>query len=98
MLMLCATMLGNVTQSQFIDPKVPDAVVWAEANGLTKYSTPESFMVNNYITREQFAKFASAFGLSNLCLEADEDMECAFTDADEFDPTLARYVGAACQM
>lgn len=79
------------------DKEFVDAVTWAFENGLSKFNSPEAFMPYDLITREQFAKFSAAFGVTNLCLEPDAMAACDFSDIPA-DPTLDEYVVLACQL
>lgn len=78
--------------------ELEDAVVWGHENELTSYSTVDTFMPYNTLTREQGAKFFSAFATLNLCKEPDETASCDFSDLDGADPTLADYAVLACQL
>ena len=79
------------------DPEMIDAVSWAYDAGLTKYSDADAFMPFNNLTREQFAKFASEFALSQLDIAADDSKACTFSDASLFDSSLAASIKTACQ-
>ena len=79
------------------DPEMIDAVSWAYDAGLTKYSDADAFMPFNNLTREQFAKFASEFAVNELEIQADESLNCTFSDSDLFDVTLASHIKRACQ-
>lgn len=73
------------------------AVEWAYENELTMFNTVESFMPNGTLTREQGAKFTSAWAVLNLCMEPGTDA-CDFSDLATADPTLADYATLACQL
>lgn len=79
------------------DPELINAVAWAYDAGLTKYSDADAFMSYNNLTREQFAKFASEFAMSQLDIVADSSANCSFSDESSFDPTLANSIKLACQ-
>jgi hypothetical protein len=78
--------------------ELASAVEWGYENELTSYSTVDTFMPYNTLTREQGAKFFSAFATLNLCKEPDETAECDFSDLDMADETLADYAVLACQL
>ncbi len=88
--------IGGVKAS-INDPEFDAALSWMHDNGLTKYNNQNDFMPYATLTREQFAKFAAAYGLTNLCLEVDSGADCAFSDIPA-DPTLGNYVTLACQL
>jgi hypothetical protein len=79
------------------DPELIDAVSWAYDAGLTKFADADAFMPFNNLTREQFAKFASEFASSQLDVEADDTMDCSFSDESSFDSSLASAIEMACQ-
>ncbi|MDP2670536.1 MAG: S-layer homology domain-containing protein [bacterium] len=87
----------HVSGETLNDPEFNSALSWAYENGLTKYNTVDSFMPFANLTREQFAKFAASFAVTNVCLEADTSAACGFSDVPA-DPTLGDYVTLACQM
>lgn len=80
------------------DPEFDAALDWAYNQGLTKYNTQASFMPHGTLTREQFAKFASVYSATNLCLPADMDASCTFSDVAQADYTLVTSVELACKM
>lgn len=80
------------------DPEFDAALDWAYNEGLTRYNTQADFNPYGTLTREQFAKFASVYGATNLCLPADMDASCTFSDVAQADYTLVSSVELACQM
>jgi hypothetical protein len=78
--------------------ELADAVQWGFENELTSYSTVDTFMPYNTLTREQFAKFSSAFATLNLCKEPDTTASCDFSDLGQADESLADYAVLACQL
>jgi len=87
----------SVVGAAINDPEFDAAISWMYDNGLTKYNNQDDFMPYATLTREQFAKFGAAYGLTNLCLEVDVDADCDFSDIPA-DPTLGNYVTLACQL
>ncbi len=79
------------------DPEMIDAISWGYDAGLTKYSGTDTFMPYANLTREQFAKFASEFGMSVLGLE-EVAGNCSFTDMADADYTLSASITAACEL
>ena len=88
---------ATVVVAAIQDPEFDAALSWMYDNGLSKYDNQDDFMPYANLTREQFAKFAAAYGLTNLCLEVDSNADCDFSDIPA-DPTLGNYVILACQM
>jgi hypothetical protein len=78
------------------DPEFNLALAWGYETGLTSYDTEDAFMPMNTLTREQGAKFLSAFATEVLGTEVDETMDCTFSDANLMDPSLVSSVAAAC--
>lgn len=83
---------------QLNDPEFTAALDWAYSNGLTKYNNEDAFNPYGALSREAFAKFASAYAVSNLCLEADTSASCTFSDESTGDYTLVDHVTLACQL
>lgn len=79
------------------DPEMIDAISWGYDAGLTKYSGTDTFMPYANLTREQFAKFASQFGMSVLGLDTVAG-NCSFTDANMADSTLTDSITAVCEL
>ena len=94
---VAAVSLAPATNAQLNDPEFDAALAWAYENGLTQYNTVDAFMPFANITREQFAKFAASFTVTNVCLDIDETAPCNFGDIPA-DPTLGEYVVLACQL
>lgn len=88
---------ATVVTATINDPEFDAALAWMYDNGLTKYNTQDAFMPYANLTREQFAKFAGAYGVRDLCLEADVNASCSFSDIPA-DPTLDEWVMLACQL
>lgn len=78
--------------------ELEDAVAWGYDTELTSYNTVDTFMPYATLTREQGAKFFSAFATLNLCKEPDETASCDFSDLDMADETLSDYAVLACQL
>lgn len=100
----CAVVLAFVSMvtpvangASLNDPEFDAALAWAYENGLTMYNTVDAFNPYGTLTREQFAKFAASFGVTNLCLEVDETTHCNFSDIPA-DPSLEQYVMLACEL
>lgn len=79
------------------DPEMIDAISWGYDAGLTKYSGTDTFMPYANLTREQFAKFASEFGMSVLGLD-EVAGDCSFSDLASADSTLSASITAACNL
>lgn len=79
------------------DPEMIDAISWGYDAGLTKYSGTDTFMPYANLTREQFAKFASEFGMTVLGLD-EVAGNCSFSDLADADSTLTASITAACEL
>jgi hypothetical protein len=78
------------------DPEFDAALMWGYDTGLTSYDTEAAFMPMGTLTREQGAKFLSAFATEVLGTEVDETLDCDFSDASSFDPSLSASITTAC--
>lgn len=75
----------------------PESVLWLYQQWLTKYDNLQSFSPNTYLTREQAAKFFSAFARSQWKTE-DITKSCNFEDIDLADPTLKNDIIWSCKL
>lgn len=83
------------------DVELETAVSWMYENWLTKYDNIKSFRPEDYITREEAAKFAVQYG-SNIIwswfMESYvEDLSCEFNDKNLFDVSLVKSIFDACK-
>lgn len=64
---------------------------------ITTKCTPETFRMNDTISRQEFSKFINAFVSSTLSPPTSQSSVCIFTDAKLFDYTLASHITTACE-
>ena len=75
------------------DAQLKEAIKWMYDNWLTQYNTPEEFKSNDYLTREQAAKFFATFYSKVLNKKFNEDINLnIFSDMDKADPDLKYYI------
>ena len=85
-----------------IDSNLSDleiAIKWMYDNWLTIFDTPQTFMSNNYLTREQASKFFVQF--ANKVLNKDKgyiESYDIYPDISNADPTLKDYIIYASNM
>ena len=75
------------------------AIQWMYDNWLTIYSTPQTFMSDNYLTREQASKFFVQF--ANTVLSKDKwliESYNIYSDIDNADPSLKDFIVYANMM
>lgn len=65
---------------------------------ITKYDSIASFGTEASFTREQAAKFFSAFAINVLKKTPDTNLECKFTDINYADKTLQADIITSCQL
>ena len=81
------------------DEELSEAIEWMYENWLTIYNTPETFMINDNLTREQASKFFAQFAETILSEKFTEDIDLTiFSDIKKADPTLVYYIAQANQM
>ena len=78
------------------DAELKKAIEWMYANWLTQYDTPEKFWSNDYLTREQAAKFFTTFysKVLNRKFNWNADLK-VFSDIDEANPELKQHISQA---
>lgn len=81
-----------------IDEEFNRAVTWMYEKWLTKYSTPSQFGKDNFLTREQAAKFFAVFMEKSLDKHEGVSDACLFSDALLFDTTLSVHIKRACEL
>ena len=81
------------------DAQLKEAIEWMHANWLTQYDTPEKFWSNDYLTREQAAKFFTNFYSKVLNKKFNENIDLkVFSDMDEAGSELKYYIFQAYDM
>jgi hypothetical protein len=78
------------------DQEYLDAFTWAKTNGITTTATADSFGPWRNLTRQEWSKFVGNFGEDFLCLEANLDINCSFTDSSSISTDLQNSVTKAC--
>lgn len=68
------------------------AIQWMYLNNLTKFSTPEEFNVNDYLTREQASKFFTQYAMWVLKQEPDFSKQIKLNDIKLADNTLQPFI------
>lgn len=75
------------------DEELSEAIEWMYENWLTIYNTPETFMINDSLTREQASKFFAQFAETILNQEFTKDIDLSkFSDLEKADPSLTHYI------
>lgn len=75
------------------DEELSEAIEWMYENWLTSYNTPETFMVNDSLTREQASKFFAQFAETILNQEFTKDIDLSkFSDLEKADSSLTYYI------
>lgn len=67
--------------------------IWA-----TKYDNAEQFQPDEYLTREQVAKFVSVIGITQYHYVENGSLSCVFSDINTADPTLRDHIISACKL
>lgn len=78
------------------DTQLKEAIKWMYDNWLTQYDTPEKFWSNDYLTREQAAKFFTTFysKVLNKKFNGNVDLK-VFSDMNEANPELKQHISQA---
>ena len=84
--------------AQTQDPEFDLAVTWMYNNGLTQYDSSEEFRPNDWLTRQEAAKFFVAYQQAMNPDMPIPEIGCVFSDDNVFDTTLASYIFLSCQM
>jgi hypothetical protein len=66
-------------------------------NGLTMYNTVETYRPQDLVTREESAKLVGQLFETLGFEQVDKGFNCAFTDTEQFDPTLAAHIAKVCK-
>lgn len=75
-----------------------EVVSWMYENGLTIYSTAQTFKTASNIRRDETAKLISVFAQSILDQEGQEDRSCyGFTDVSSKN-TMKVHITQACEL
>ena len=75
------------------DSELKKAIEWMYENWLTQYNTPEKFWSDDYLTREQAAKFFTTFYSKILGKKVTTNVNLnTFSDINETNPDLKYYV------
>jgi hypothetical protein len=67
-------------------------------NGLTQFSTRQTYYPQNFTTREQAAKFFSVLAKNIFGRQSTINTQCTFTDIFSADPTLRADILEACRL
>ncbi len=79
--------------------ELEEAIQWMYDNWLTIYNTPETFMSDDFLTREQASKFFAQFAAKVLNRQFTEDVDLnKFSDIKKADPSLTYYIIQANHM
>lgn len=78
------------------DPEFVAALDWMFSYGLTKYTSPKEFKSEDFVTREQAAKFYSQFAVNILYKVIDMTKYCEFSDLNNADPSLKNSILTSC--
>lgn len=75
------------------DEELSEAIEWMYENWLTIYNTPETFMINDSLTREQASKFFAQFASKVLNKDFTDDTDLdKFSDIEKADSSLTYYI------
>lgn len=99
-LFLAYTLWPVQTRAQSLDPEFDLALTWMYEMWMTKYSNASSYWSNDWLTREQGAKFFAVF-MQDVLEKNNGTLEkewCAFRDSAEFDPTLVDAISLSCEL
>lgn len=66
-------------------------------NGLTIYQTPETFRLDQYVTRGEIAKFLNQYAATLDLTKNIPLSNCQFEDIDNYDLTLIPHIIEACE-
>ncbi len=89
------TIPENTPQDQLSE--YHQALAWMYANHLTKYSDPEAYRPQDYLTREESAKIIwQLYATLWYDQTPTHTTSCAFLDEKEFDPSLSWYIQKVC--
>ena len=76
-----------------MEEELSEAIEWMYDNWLTIYNTPDTFMVNDSLTREQASKFFAEFAEKVLNKEFTKDIDLSkFSDLEKADSSLTYYI------
>jgi len=89
-----AVAVPSVSGQEIVDAEFTSAINWMYESGMTKYNTQAWYNPYGDVSREAFAKFASTYAVSNLCLEADASASCTFAEMDML-TVMVRAINAA---
>lgn len=81
-----------------LSEEIKQAINWMYDNKLTIFNTVESFMGENFLTREQAAKFFVQSVKSVWKRDEEKIIQIALSDINKADPTLQSYIREAVQM
>ena len=83
--------------SLIADPALQEAIFWMHDNGMTKYTSVESFRPYDTITRAEAAKIFSAFRATVLPnSSASTGAICSYADINTAEASLVPYIVDAC--
>lgn len=76
--------------------EVEQAVSWMHDLGMTKFDTVDAFRPDDYVTRQEAAKFFSQFATNVRYQVIDQNKFCGFDDLDQADPSLVNHILNSC--
>lgn len=63
---------------------------------MTKYETVDEFRPDDFLTRQEAAKFFSEFSVNVLYKVIDQNKFCGFDDLEGADPSLVNHILNSC--
>ena len=78
--------------------ELKSAINWMYSKWLTIYNTPESFMYQNWLRRDEAAKFFVKYAKEVLWKTPNPNIWCDFFDLDKARPDLHDIVVESCQL
>ncbi len=91
----CRSAQNTIAQSMW-DKELEDAISRMHTNGMTKYQSPNDFRPDDFVTRQEAAKFFSEFATTILYKVIDQDKYCTFDDLEDADPSLKNNILNSC--
>lgn len=80
------------------DNELQESISWMNQQWLTIFDSPDSFMSDGWLRRDEAAKFFVNYAIKVLNKEIIEDKDCSFKDANQARPDLKDVIIQACQL
>lgn len=77
--------------------EIEEAIAYINKNWLTKFSTKTDFRFQDWITRQEWAKFFAQLSKNILTYRMKTNKNCNFKDSNLFDPTLKDSIKEVCE-